>query len=86
MPENLKAGERRCRGCDVTIPAQPSGPGRPRLFHSRECRRRYYDHQEQAETKRQREEEKERRLREYEERVWGKREAARRARWRAGKQ
>jgi hypothetical protein len=76
----MKAPEKTCQGCEATIPAQPSGPGRPRTFCSRRCRRDYYHRLEQAEIERERAEEEERRRREYEERVYGKREASRRAR------
>lgn len=79
----LKASERACKGCDAVIPPQPSGPGRPRQFHSRECRRSYYHRLEQDEIERQRAEERERLLRERDERFHGKREAARRAKERA---
>lgn len=37
-----KAPERPCRGCETPIPAQPSGPGRPREFCSIECRRSFH--------------------------------------------
>ncbi len=37
-----KAPERPCRSCGVTIPAQASGPGRPREFCSTECRRSFH--------------------------------------------
>ena len=80
---SLKARERACKGCDATIPPQPSGPGRPREFHSRDCRRSYHHRREQEEVERQRAEERERMLRERDERFYGKREAARRAKCRA---
>jgi hypothetical protein len=48
MSATLKAPERACKGCGAEIPAQPAGPGRPKVFHSRECRRNYYHRQEQA--------------------------------------
>ena len=38
----MKAPERACRGCGSTIPAQPSGPGRPRVFCSVRCRRDFH--------------------------------------------
>ncbi len=50
----LKAPERPCRGCDATIPAQPRGPGRPREFCSRSCRRAYFHQQEKNELERER--------------------------------
>ncbi|CAN5873679.1 hypothetical protein BH23ACT5_BH23ACT5_09860 [soil metagenome] len=43
---NLKAAERRCRGCGTLIPAQPSGPGRPREFCSQPCRRSWHHDRE----------------------------------------
>jgi hypothetical protein len=57
----VKAPERPCKGCGATIPAQPSGPGRPRLFCSRACRRDFYLGQERVERERERAEERERR-------------------------
>jgi hypothetical protein len=75
MSSSLKAPEKTCQGCEATIPAQPSGPGRPRTFCSRRCRRDYYHHAEQAEIERERAEEKERRTQEYETRIYGKRAA-----------
>ena len=80
----LKAPERSCKGCGAEIPAQASGPGRPREFCSRRCRRDHYHRLEQAQIERERAEEKERRQREYEERVYGKRAADQMARDRAG--
>jgi hypothetical protein len=41
MPTNLKAEARDCRGCGASIPEQPSGPGRPREFCTRDCRSQY---------------------------------------------
>jgi hypothetical protein len=71
MSQDVKAPERICRGCSAEIPPQPRGPGRPREFCSRACRRDYYHRQEQAEVERQRAEERERNRREYEERFRG---------------
>jgi len=79
----LKAPERPCRACGGTIPAQPSGPGRPRDYCSRKCRTDYHHRQEQAAIARERAAEVERRRFEYERRVYGKREADRLARERA---
>jgi hypothetical protein len=78
-----KSPERQCRGCGATIPAQLPGPGRPRIFCTRRCRRDFYHRQEQAEVERERREAEERRQREMDEHFYGKREAARRAKWRA---
>lgn len=39
---SVKAPETSCRACGLTIPAQPSGPGRPRQFCSSVCRRRWH--------------------------------------------
>lgn len=45
-----KAPERPCRSCSAPIPAQPSGPGRPREFCSTECRRSFhYDRERERE-------------------------------------
>ncbi len=85
MSTGLKASERPCRGCGQVLPAEPSGPGRPRVFCTRRCRRDFYHRQEQAQIERERAQERERRLRATEESWYGKREAARRARWRAEK-
>jgi len=79
----LKAPVRPCKGCDGTIPPQPSGPGRPREFCSRRCRRDYYHRQEQAEVDRERREEWERQRYELDRQYYGKREANRRAKQRA---
>jgi hypothetical protein len=49
----MKAPERPCKACEATIPAQPSGPGRPKLFCSRRCRRDFYLVQEKAERQRE---------------------------------
>ncbi len=76
----LKAPERACKGCGAKIPAQASGPGRPREFHSRDCRRSYYHRQEQAEIERERAEAEERRRYESDVRFYGKRAANRMAR------
>jgi hypothetical protein len=56
------------------------GPGPPREFHSRDCRRSYYHRQEQAEIERQRAEAEERRRYEMDVRFYGKRAAKRMAR------
>jgi hypothetical protein len=79
----LKAPERACRGCGAEIPAQPLGPGRPKEFHSRHCRRSYYHRQEQAAVEAQRDAEREANRYEYERYHYGKRAADRMARDRA---
>jgi hypothetical protein len=76
----LKAPERPCKGCGAMIPAQPPGPGRPRLFHSRECRRNFYHRQEMDEISRERREADEKRRYENDVYNYGVREARRRAR------
>lgn len=76
----LKAPERACKGCGETIPPQPSGPGRPREFCARRCRRDYHHRQEQREVERERAEAEERRQRSLDEHFHGKRAAARMAR------
>jgi hypothetical protein len=76
----LKAEERPCKGCEAMIPPQPSGPGRPKVFCSRECRRRYFHEQEQAEVERQYREQGERQLYARDKYFHGAREAKRRAR------
>ena len=43
---SLKAAERPCRNCGAPIPAQPSGPGRPREFCSTHCRRSFHHEKE----------------------------------------
>jgi hypothetical protein len=78
-----KAGESRCRGCETVIPAQPSGPGRPRVFCSVSCRRHYFHAREQAAIVAERQEQAERSRYELDMRFHGKREADRRARERA---
>jgi hypothetical protein len=83
MSTTLKAPERRCRGCKAVIPAQLSGPGRPKVFCSRACRRAHYHAEEQAAVEHERAEAKERQRREVEERWYGKRRAAQLARERA---
>ena len=79
----LKAPGRSCKGCGAEIPAQPSGPGRPKVFCSRNCRRNFYHRQEQVEIEREREEQKERLRHESDLRFYGIPEAKRRARLRA---
>jgi hypothetical protein len=71
MSLDLKAPERPCKGCRATIPAQPRGPGRPREFHSRDCRRAHYHRLEKEEVERQQVEERERNRRKNEERFRG---------------
>jgi hypothetical protein len=83
MSVALKAPERPCRRCGGAIPAQPSGPGRPRVFCSRDCRRAYYYEQEQAAVEAQRDAETEARRYEYERYHYGKRAADQMARDRA---
>jgi hypothetical protein len=75
----MKAPERSCRGCGTPIPAQPSGPGRPREFCTRDCRSGYHRRKEQAEIERERREARERDLFKIDERFYGVREAKRRA-------
>jgi hypothetical protein len=84
MPPQLKAAETLCKGCGTTIPAQESGPGRPRIFCTRLCRTEYYRQQERELLERELAEERERQA--FERDVWyhGKREAKRRAKLRAG--
>ena len=83
MPTDLKAPARTCRGCQTTIPEQPSGPGRPKEFCSRRCRRDFHHAQEQASIEQERAEEQERLRQEYETRVYGPRLAKRWAKERA---
>ena len=84
MPEvALKAGPRPCKGCEAMIPPQPRGAGRPKLFCSRECRRRYFHRQEKAELERERAEEWERQRFEYERYHYGVRAAKQMAKERA---
>jgi hypothetical protein len=83
MSSSLKAPEKTCQGCEAIIPAQASGPGRPRKFCSRRCRRDHYHRAEQAQIERERAEEAERRTQEYETRIYGKRAADQMARDRA---
>jgi hypothetical protein len=84
MPEvALKAGPMPCKNCEAMIPPQPSGPGRPKVFCSRECRRGYFHRQEKAELERERAEEWERSKQEHDIRWYGKREAKRLAKERA---
>jgi hypothetical protein len=80
---NVKAPERSCRHCGETIPAQPRGPGRPREFCTRRCRRDFYHQQEQATLNRERAEEWERRRYELDVAYYGKRKAKRLAKERA---
>jgi hypothetical protein len=79
MSQDLKAAEGPCRGCGETIPAQPSGPGGPKVFCSRHCRRGYFHRLEQAAVERERIEEAERRRFETDRHFYGVREARRRA-------
>ncbi len=79
----LKALERPCRECGTTMPAQPSGPGRPKEFCGFRCRRTWHSRQERAAEQRARDEEKERHRFETDLRFYGVREARRRARERA---
>lgn len=79
----MKAAERPCRSCGNLIPAQPSGPGRPKVFCSARCRRSWhYDRERERELEAQRFE-WERNRYELEKRHYGKREADRRAKERA---
>jgi hypothetical protein len=80
MPTNLKAEARDCRGCGASIPEQPSGPGRPREFCTRDCRSQYHRRKEQAEVERQRQEAADARHFDLDKRFHGVREANRRAR------
>jgi len=79
MPADLKAPARECRGCGGEIPAQPSAPGRPREFCTRDCRSGYHRRKERAEIERERREARERDLFELDVRWYGIREARRRA-------
>jgi hypothetical protein len=72
---DLKASERSCKGCGTTIPAQPSGAGRPKVFCSVGCRRRYHHGLEQAEIERERAEIEELRKYERDLHFYGKRAA-----------
>jgi hypothetical protein len=87
MTTDTKAEERPCKNCKTTIPAQPRGPGRPRLFCSRSCRRTYFHQQEKDELEVERAAERAERLerQRFEADVWhrGTREAKKRARQRA---
>jgi hypothetical protein len=86
MPDSaLKALASSCRGCGIEIPAQPSGPGRPRVFCSVLCRRRYHHVLEQAKIERERAEADERKRFETDRRIYGVREARRRAKERASR-
>jgi endogenous inhibitor of DNA gyrase (YacG/DUF329 family) len=80
----LKAVERPCRECGATLPAEQSGPGRPKAFCNFRCRRTWHSRQERAAEQSARDADKERRTQEYEIRIYGKRAAARMARERAG--
>ena len=75
VPSGLKAPARECRGCGVEIPPQPRGPGRPREFCTRRCRRDFHHRQEQAEIERDRVERERTARYELEKRWWGKRHA-----------
>jgi endogenous inhibitor of DNA gyrase (YacG/DUF329 family) len=80
---DMKAPARACRGCGTDIPAQSSGPGRPREFCTRRCRRDLHHAQEQASIERERAEEQERQRFEYERYHYGTRAAKQMARDRA---
>jgi hypothetical protein len=83
MSSSLKAPEKTCQGCEAIIPAQPSGPGRPKVFCSVTCRRRHHHALEQAAIERERNEAEEGRKRALDEHFYGKRKAAQLAKWRA---
>ena len=83
MGADVKAPARDCRRCGKEIPPQPHGPGRPREFCSRDCRSKYHRLKEQEEIERERAEERERLTQEYQTRIYGVREAKRRAKERA---
>ena len=65
-----------CPGCDGAVPPRARGRGRPRVYCSPQCRRRFHHRREQEALERERAEERERTRRAYEERVYGKRRAA----------
>ena len=75
VPSGLKAPARECRGCGVEIPPQPHGPGRPREFCTRRCRRDFHHRREQAEIEHERVERERAARYELEKRWWGKRRA-----------
>lgn len=79
----MKADKRPCRGCGSAIPAQPSGPGRPREFCSDDCRGRFHYTRVRERREAGRREARERALYEFDLRVFGKRAADRSARERA---
>jgi len=82
---SVKAAERPCRNCGELIPAQPSGPGRPREFCSTHCRRSWHHERERERELAEQSEIRERARYELEARIHGKREANRRAKERAEK-
>ena len=82
---SLKADERPCRNCGELIPAQPSGPGRPREFCSSRCRRSWYHERERERELADRLEARERAWYELDTRIHGKRAADRLAKERAGR-
>jgi endogenous inhibitor of DNA gyrase (YacG/DUF329 family) len=81
----LKAPERPCRECGATLPAELSGPGRPKAFCNRRCRRTWHSRQELAAEHRERAEEQDRLTQEYETRIYGPRSAKRWAKERAAR-
>jgi hypothetical protein len=83
MFQDLKAPARTCRGCQTTIAEQPSGPGRPKEFCSRPCRREFHHRQERARIEAEWLELAEAREFEHDKRFHGVREARRREKRRA---
>jgi hypothetical protein len=67
------------------LPAQPSGPGRPREFCSDDCRGRWHYTRTRERREAERREARERARYEFDLRVFGKRHADRAARERAEK-
>ena len=78
-----KAPERPCRSCGTTIPAQPSGPGRPREFCSIRCRRSFHHGQERERELAEQREEWERNRYGLDRRYYGKAKADQLAKKRA---
>ena len=81
----MKADERPCRQCERTMPAQASGPGRPREFCSPECRFSWHYDRRRERLDAARWEEREAALYEFDLRVFGKRAADDGAKERAGR-
>lgn len=72
--------DRRCRQCGADLPPRKPGPGRPRVYCSRECSRTWHYARESERLEAERRVNWETARYEADRRIYGKREADRRRR------